>query len=141
MATNSSREVHRKNPLTHRKGKQRLRPMSLKALYEIAEKEKSGRKFDAVSKEIARKIKKGVVYNAPKPVVEETTEEAQMESVIFYVLGLSMGVLVTLLYQKLTYKPEPKQYRKIDRVKFRTQSGTDEVSEIYGLFQVDNRAV
>ena len=57
-----------------------------------------------------------------------------MESVIFYVLGLSTGILATLLYQKLSYNPEPKQYRKIDRVKFKTQSGTDEVSEIYGLF-------
>ena len=76
MATNSTREVHRRNPLSHRKGKTRLRPMSLKALYEIAEKEKSGKKFDAVSKEIARKIKKGVIYNAPEPVTEETVEEA-----------------------------------------------------------------
>lgn len=74
MAANSSREVHRKTPLTHRKGKPRLRPMSLKALHELADKERGGKKRDAFLKEIARKEKKGLTYSKPEPIAEENTE-------------------------------------------------------------------
>ena len=57
-----------------------------------------------------------------------------MQSLVFYMLGASMGVLATLAYKHVTCKPPAKQYRKIHRVKFKTKAGTDEVSEIYGLY-------
>jgi len=54
--------VHKRNSLTYRKGKNRLRPLSLKKLTEIVEKEKSGKRYDAALKEIARKQKMGLTW-------------------------------------------------------------------------------
>ena len=65
--SNSYKQVHQRTSLTYRKGKIRLRPLSLKQLTEIAEKEQSGKRFDNVQKEIARKQKMGVKLVAPKP--------------------------------------------------------------------------
>ena len=64
--------VHKRNSLTYRKGKNRLRPLSLKQLTEISEKERSGKRFDAAQKEIARKNKMGLIWVAPVP--EEAVE-------------------------------------------------------------------
>jgi len=72
MPMGKFREVHKKKPTTFRKGKVRLRTLSVKQLTEIAEKEKKGKRFDAATKEIARKHKLGMFYRAPEPVeVEE----------------------------------------------------------------------
>ena len=71
---NRKREIHRRTSLTYRKGKQRLRPLSIKQLQERLETAQSNRLKDAVRKELARKTKMGVVYNRPVEVVEETAE-------------------------------------------------------------------
>lgn len=63
------REIHKRTPLTYRKGKQRLRPMTIKQLMERLASAQTGRLKSAIRDEIARKEKLGVVYNAP--VVEE----------------------------------------------------------------------
>jgi hypothetical protein len=58
---NRKRPIHNRKPLTYRKGKQRLRPLSLKQLEALLE---SGSKFaktkDRIRKEIARKQKLGL---------------------------------------------------------------------------------
>jgi len=64
--------VHKRTSLAYRKGKIRLRPLSLKQLTEIVEKERSGKRFDAAQKEIARKHKMGLIWLAPVP--EEAAE-------------------------------------------------------------------
>jgi len=60
--------VHKRTSLAYRKGKIRLRPLSLKQLTEIAEKERSGKRFDAAQKEIARKHKMGLSWTLPVTV-------------------------------------------------------------------------
>jgi len=72
MAGSKTREVHARKSLTYRKGKQRLRPLSLPTLYEMAEKAKTGKKADAVRKEIARRAKMGFTYSPPAEITEET---------------------------------------------------------------------
>lgn len=69
---NRKRPIHNRNPLTYRKGKQRLRILTLKQLYELAEREKSGKKFAAVMNVIRHKEAKGIVWNRP---VETPTDE------------------------------------------------------------------
>ena len=58
---NRKREVHNRTSLTYRKGKQRLRPLSVKQLTSKLESAQSNRLKDAVSKELARRIKMGTV--------------------------------------------------------------------------------
>jgi len=58
--------VHKRTSLAYRKGKIRLRPLSLKQLTEIVEKERSGKRFDAAQKEIARKQKMGMTWLVPE---------------------------------------------------------------------------
>ena len=62
---NRKRPIHQRKPLTYRKGKQRLRPLTLKQLHERLESVKMNKQKDAVRKEIARKVKMGLVYNQP----------------------------------------------------------------------------
>ena len=59
------KQVHKKTSLSYRKGKQRLRPLSIKQLQEKLETAQSGTLKDRISKEIVRKEKLGIVYNAP----------------------------------------------------------------------------
>ena len=68
---NRKREIHRRTSLTYRKGKQRLRPLSIKQLQERLETAQSDRLKDNIRKELARKTKMGVVYHAPVQVAEE----------------------------------------------------------------------
>ena len=68
---NRKREIHRRTSLTYRKGKQRLRPLSIKQLQERLETAQSDRLKDDIRKELARKTKIGVVYHAPVQVAEE----------------------------------------------------------------------
>jgi len=70
MPASNAREVHKRKSLEHRKGKTRLRPLTIKTLQELADREKKGKRYDAYLKEIRRKQKLGVVYKAPEPVVE-----------------------------------------------------------------------
>ena len=70
--SNNYKQCHKRTSLTYRKGKNRLRPLSLKQLTEIVEKERSGKRFDAAQKEIARKHKMGLIWVAPMP--EEAAE-------------------------------------------------------------------
>jgi hypothetical protein len=58
---NRKREVHNRTSLTYRKGKQRLRPLSAKQLTSKLESAQSNRLKDAVSKELARRIRMGMV--------------------------------------------------------------------------------
>ena len=67
--SNNYKQCHKRTSLTYRKGKTRLRPLSLKQLTEIAEKEQSGKRYDAAQKEISRKHKMGLKWTAP--VIEE----------------------------------------------------------------------
>lgn len=64
---NRKRPIHQRKPLTYRKGKQRLRPLTLKQLHERLESVKMNKQKDAVLKEIARKIKMGVIWHRPEP--------------------------------------------------------------------------
>ena len=73
-SNNRKREIHKRTPLTYRKGKMRLRPLSIKQLEERLESAQSNRLKDAIRLEIARKIKLGVVWNKPVEIVEESTE-------------------------------------------------------------------
>ena len=54
---NRKREVHNRTSLTYRKGKRRLRPLSVNQLQATLESAQSARLKDAVSKELARKTK------------------------------------------------------------------------------------
>ena len=67
---NRKRAVHNRTSLAYRKEKLRLRPLSLKQLHERLESAQMPKQKDAVRKEIARKIKMGMVYNKPE-VLEE----------------------------------------------------------------------
>jgi hypothetical protein len=69
---NRKRQIHNRTPLTYRKGKQRLRILTLKQLYEIAEREKTGKRFAKVMNVIRHKEAQGIVWHQP---VEETNEE------------------------------------------------------------------
>ena len=60
---NRKREVHNRTSLTYRKGKQRLRPLSVKQLTSKLESSQHNRLKDAVSKELARRIKMGTATN------------------------------------------------------------------------------
>ena len=62
---NRKRPIHQRKPLTYRKEKPRLRPLSLKQLHERLESVQMNKQKDAVRKEIARKVKMGLVWNAP----------------------------------------------------------------------------
>lgn len=65
------REIHNRKSTTYRKGKERLRPMSLKQLEELADRYQKGKKFALVQSEIARKQKMGIVWNKPVDATEE----------------------------------------------------------------------
>ena len=52
---NKFRQVHNKNSKEYRKGKTRLKPLSVKTLNEMAEKESYGKKKDKILVEIARR--------------------------------------------------------------------------------------
>lgn len=65
-SNNRKREIHNRTSLTYRKGKQRLRPLTVKQLHERLESAQSNRLKDAIRKEIARKTKLGVVYYNPE---------------------------------------------------------------------------
>lgn len=69
---NRKRPIHTRSSLTYRKGKQRLRILTLKQLYEIAEREKTGKRFAKVMNVIRHKEANGIVWHRP---VEETNEE------------------------------------------------------------------
>jgi len=69
---NRKREVHRRKSLAYRKGKLRLRPLSIKQLEEKLSASKDNRQKDSIRKELARKSKMGLTYNRP----QETAEEA-----------------------------------------------------------------
>lgn len=58
---NRKREVHNRTSLTYRKGKRRLRPLSVKQLQATLDSAQSARLRDAVSKELARRTKMGLV--------------------------------------------------------------------------------
>ena len=77
MQQNRVREVHSRKSLTYRKGKKRLRVLTIPQLLEITGKEKNGRRFEAARKEIVRKQKLGVVYNAPQSAEEADNGEVQ----------------------------------------------------------------
>ncbi|MEK9698930.1 MAG: hypothetical protein VW270_24350 [Candidatus Poseidoniales archaeon] len=62
---NRKRPIHQRKPLVYRKGKHRLRPLTLKQLHQRLESVKMNKQKDAVRKEIARKVKIGLVYNQP----------------------------------------------------------------------------
>ena len=62
---NRKRAVHNRSSLAYRKEKLRLRPLSIKQLHERLESAQMAKQKDAARKEIARKIKMGLVYNAP----------------------------------------------------------------------------
>ena len=66
---NRKRPIHQRKPSTYRKGKTRLRPLTMKQLQERLDSVKMNKQKDAVRKEIARKVKMGLVYN--QPVVAE----------------------------------------------------------------------
>lgn len=69
---NRKREIHKRKSLAYRKGKLRLRPMSIKQLEEKLESAQSNRLKDAIRTELARKVKMGIVWNKPVEVqVEE----------------------------------------------------------------------
>jgi len=67
---NRSRPIHQRTSLTYRKGKTRLRPLSLKQLDEIMQKEKTGKRFDAAKTVYEQKIASGVVWNRPAQAEE-----------------------------------------------------------------------
>ena len=69
---NRKRPIHQRKPLFYRKEKIRLRPLSLKQLHDRLESVQMNKQKEAVRKEIARKIKMGVVWHKP---VEEIVEE------------------------------------------------------------------
>lgn len=58
---NRKREVHNRTSLTYRKGKRRLRPLSVNQLQATLESAQHNRLKDAISKELARRIKMGTV--------------------------------------------------------------------------------
>ena len=60
---NRKRPIHVRKPSTYRKGKTRLRPLTLKQLHALLESAKTARLQDSVRCEIARKQKLGLVYN------------------------------------------------------------------------------
>jgi hypothetical protein len=62
---NRKRPIHQRKPLTYRKEKLRLRPLSLKQLHERLESVQMNKQKDAVRKEIARKVKMGLIWNQP----------------------------------------------------------------------------
>lgn len=68
---NRKRPIHQRKPLTYRKGKQRLRPLTLKQLQERLESVKMNKQKDAVLKEIARKEKLGIVLLPPRTTLED----------------------------------------------------------------------
>jgi hypothetical protein len=68
---NRKRPIHQRKPLTYRKGKQRLRPLTMKQLHERLESVKMNKQKDAVLKEIARKEKLGIVRIPPFPTPED----------------------------------------------------------------------
>jgi len=70
------RPVYDRKPLEYRKGKKRLRALTIPQLEAIAEREKKGKHYEAARKEIVRKYKLGVKYNRPTPT-EESNEESQ----------------------------------------------------------------
>ena len=57
---NRKRPIHQRKPLTYRKEKIRLRPLSVKQLQATLESAQSARLKDAVSKELARRTKMGL---------------------------------------------------------------------------------
>ena len=68
---NRKRPIHVRKSLTYRKEKIRLRPLSLKQLHERLDSVQMNKQKDAVRKEIARKVKMGLVYNQPVLAVAE----------------------------------------------------------------------
>ena len=68
---NRKRPIHTRSSLTYRKGKQRLRPLTLKQLHERFESAQLGKHKDMISKEIARKNKLGLVWYHPDQPMPE----------------------------------------------------------------------
>ena len=68
---NRRRPIHQRKPSTYRKGKTRLRPLTMKQLHERLESVKMNKQKDAVRKEIARKEKLGIVLLPPRPTPED----------------------------------------------------------------------
>jgi len=69
--SNNFKACHTRTSSTYRKGKERLRPLSVKQLSEKLESAQSNRLKDRIRCELARKQKLGIVYNAPAEKVEE----------------------------------------------------------------------
>lgn len=67
------KQVHKRSSLAYRKGKDRIRPLTLKQLYEKLESAQSTKLKDKIRCEIARKQKLGIVYNMP--TVEDESSE------------------------------------------------------------------
>ena len=67
---NRKRPIHQRKPLTYRKEKIRLRPLSLKQLHERLGSVQMNKQKDAVLKEIARKEKLGIMRIPPLPTPE-----------------------------------------------------------------------
>jgi len=65
---NRKRPIHQRKPLTYRKEKLRLRPLTLKQLHERLESVQMNKQKEAVRKEIARKVKMGLIWNQPAVV-------------------------------------------------------------------------
>ena len=61
---NRKRDIHNRTSLTYRKGKQRLRPLSIKQLVERLESSQSPRLKDAICTELARKQKLGAIWHS-----------------------------------------------------------------------------
>lgn len=68
---NRSRPIHQRSPMTYRKGKPRLRILTLKQLQEIMDREKSGKRFDRAKTVFDQKIAKGIVWNKPVKVEQD----------------------------------------------------------------------
>lgn len=69
--SNNFKACHTRNSLVYRKGRERLRPLSLKQLDEKLTSAQSGIQRDRIRKEIARKVKLGITWSRPDTVVEE----------------------------------------------------------------------
>jgi len=67
---NRKRPIHQRKPSTYRKGKTRLRPLTMKQLQERLDSVKMNKQKDAVLKEIARKEKLGIMRIPPLPTPE-----------------------------------------------------------------------
>ena len=63
---NRRRPIHVRKSLSYRKEKLRLRPLSLKQLNKRLDTLQSNKQKDMVRKEIARKVKMGIIWHQPE---------------------------------------------------------------------------